>query len=103
MTKPKTWTKVKTGRKKRSEKAYQNKILKIYFDAKCFTPSEASFHAKCGYGYAVKKFQEFRTAHDKWLEEYNMHHPKYEVTSQMVGDFLIKQMGISRYKRFWCK
>lgn len=70
MTKPKPWPKVKTGRKRKGEKYSQNKILKIYFDARCFTPLQASFYAKCGYGYAVKKFQEFRSIRDKFLQKY---------------------------------
>lgn len=76
MTKPKTWTKVKTGRKKRSEKAHQDEVLRLHFYYWHSTATRASSYAKCGYDYALKKYQEFRTEREKWRQYYNLHRNK---------------------------
>jgi hypothetical protein len=37
---------------------------------------QASFYAKCEYGYSVKKFQEFRAEHAEMIQKYNLHRNK---------------------------
>jgi hypothetical protein len=78
MTKPKTGPRVKTGRKKRSEKAYQNEILRLHFYFIHSSAARAASFAKCGYDYARKKYQEFRAEREKWKQYYNLHRNKLD-------------------------
>jgi len=61
---------VKTGRKTKREKARQDSRLKMLFDFDDLTTLRASHYAGCGYGYALKKFREFRRMYeevDQWV------------------------------------
>lgn len=101
MTKPKTWPKVKTGRKTKRERIQQDRRLENSFMLGD-TQQQASFYAGCGCSYTSKKYQEFRIAKEKIYQEYIKRYPPNDpgTSSQMVKDYLIKHIGKSSYERF---
>ncbi|HZS74909.1 MAG TPA: hypothetical protein VFA69_10455 [Candidatus Nitrosotalea sp.] len=94
--------KVKTGRKTKRERKNQDSSLRMFFN-RGHTPMEASYHARCGYDYALKKFREFSITEEDQLQQYHKRHPPDDprTESEMVKDFLIKHLGKSRYEHLF--
>lgn len=106
MTFPKpTKYKVKTGRKTKREKKYQDSSLKLEFNTGQRNAREASYYAKCGYDYALKKFREFSEEQEQLHQMYLKAHPPEgpQNIAQDVEDYLIKHIGRSRYYRYGLK
>jgi len=60
MTKPKPMQfRAKIGRKPKRLKKQQDKLLKKFYDAGDVPPWQASLYAKCGYEYALMKYEDF--------------------------------------------
>jgi len=60
MTKPKPMQfRAKVGRKSKKLKKQQDKLLRKFFDAGDVSPWYASLYVRCGYEYALMKYENF--------------------------------------------